>query len=134
MGGYAAVKLALKHPEQYGVAGDLSGALDITRRRDSLKRWGQTWRIWTIFGLSREARRDEDVFDLLDKATVITDEAWFLSCGREDPLRGVNERFARQVRKRSSNVVQITTPGGHDWQSWKTAMPELFRAAHESLR
>jgi S-formylglutathione hydrolase FrmB len=41
MGGYAAVKLALKHPELYSFAGTMSGALDITRRPASLRRWGQ---------------------------------------------------------------------------------------------
>jgi S-formylglutathione hydrolase FrmB len=35
MGGYGAVKLALQHPELYGFAGGMSGALDITRRSAS---------------------------------------------------------------------------------------------------
>jgi hypothetical protein len=58
-------KLGLKHPELYAFAGSMSGALDITRREASLPRWGQTWRIWTIFGLRLSARRNEDVFELI---------------------------------------------------------------------
>src|SRR5205807_9687513 len=38
MGGYGAVKLALKHPELYTFVGTMSGALDITRRPASLRR------------------------------------------------------------------------------------------------
>src|SRR4029077_1401425 len=64
MGGYGAVKLALKHPELYGFAGNMSGSLDITRRAASVPRWGQTWRIWMTFGVRPSTRRDEDVFDL----------------------------------------------------------------------
>ena len=62
MGGYGAVKLALKHQELYGFAASMSRALDITRRPASLRRWGQTWRIWMIFGVQPRSRKDEDVF------------------------------------------------------------------------
>jgi putative tributyrin esterase len=134
MGGYGAVKLTLKYPERYGFAASMSGALDITRRPASLRRWGQTWRIWTIFGVRPGAKQDEDVFELLDRAARISDTKWFLSCGQNDPLHPVNERFARRMRERGVNLDLINTPGGHDWQSWNTAMPDMFKAAGKSLR
>ncbi len=86
MGGYGAIKLALKHPELYGFAGTMSGPLDITRRPASLVRFGQTWRIWTIFGLRRSERRNEDVFNLLDHSPGVKNVKWFASCGAKDPL------------------------------------------------
>jgi putative tributyrin esterase len=89
MGGYGAMKLALKHPDLYGFAGSLSGALDITRRKASLRRWGQTWRIWTIFGLRPQVRQDEDVFDLLNHGAEVRNTTWFVSCGRSDSLFAV---------------------------------------------
>lgn len=134
MGGYGAVKLALKHPELYGFAGNMSGSLDITRRAASLPRWGQTWRIWAIFGVRSNIRRDEDVFDLLDRATEVQKVRWFLSCGKDDPLLSVNERFARKLRERGVPLDLITTSGGHGWQSWNAAMPDLFRIAERTLR
>jgi S-formylglutathione hydrolase FrmB len=79
MGGYAAVKLALKHPDLYGFAGSMSGALDVTQRPASLRRWGQTWRVWTIFGFRRSTRLDEDVFNLLDRSPNIESLKWFES-------------------------------------------------------
>jgi putative tributyrin esterase len=42
MGGYGAVKLTLKHPGRYGFTASMSGPMDITRRRASVRRWGQT--------------------------------------------------------------------------------------------
>ena len=134
MGGYGAVKLALKHPELYRFVGNMSGALDITERRPSLRRWGQTMRIWSIFGIGQSARKSEDVFYLLDHRQADKHMNWFESCGQDDPLYGVNARFARQLREREMKLTAITTKGGHDWQSWNDAMPELFRAATASLR
>jgi putative tributyrin esterase len=134
MGGYGAVKLALKHPELYGFAGNMSGSLDITRRAASVPRWGQTWRIWMTFGVRPSTRRDEDVFDLLDRAAEVQKVTWFLSCGKDDPLLSVNGRFARELRGRGVALDLIATSGGHGWQSWNAAMPELFRIAEKALR
>lgn len=134
MGGYGAVKLALKYPELYGFAGNMSGSLDITRREASLRRWGQTLRIWNTFGVRPNIRRDEDVFDLLDRAVVVKSVTWFESCGKNDALLSVNERFARKLRERGVTLDLMTTLGGHDWQSWNAAMPDLFRIAEKALR
>jgi putative tributyrin esterase len=134
MGGYGAVKLALKHPALYGFVGTMSGALDITRRPASMRRWGQTLRIWAIFGVRASSRRDEDVFDLLDRNAEVQSANWFESCGKDDPLLAINERFAHQLRGRGAKLDAITTPGGHDWQSWNAAMPDMFRIAEKTLR
>lgn len=134
MGGYGAITLALKHPKLYGFVGAMSGPFDITRRSASLRRWGQTWRIWTIFGLRPSARRDEDVFDLLRNSRGVPNSGWFDSCGRSDPLLAVNRRFVKQLRESGMNVEALETRGGHDWQSWNEGMPELFASAEQALR
>ena len=134
MGGYGAAKLSLKHPDLYGFTGIMSGALDITRRPASLRRFGQTWRIWTIFGFRRSTRLDEDVFDLLRDSKQLPQTTWFISCGGIDPLHGVVERFARQIRQHGMEPNFVTTQGGHDWQSWNAAMPLMLRSAGNALR
>jgi S-formylglutathione hydrolase FrmB len=134
MGGYGAISLALKHPELYAFAGAMSGPFDIPQRRASLRRWGQTWRIWTTFGVRPSARRDEDVFDLLKNSTKAQDTRWFESCGQSDPLLATNQRFARQLRERGIDVEVLETHGGHDWQSWNEGMPRLFASAEQALR
>jgi len=107
---------------------------DITRRRASVRRWGQTWRIWTIFGVRPSTRKDEDVFELLDRAPKNFGAQWFLSCGQNDPLHAVNQRFAQRMRERGMKLDLINTPGSHDWQSWNAAMPGMFKTAEKSLR
>ncbi len=134
MGGYGAVKLALKHPELYSFAGTMSGALDITRRPASFRRWEQTLRIWTIFGFRRDTRQNEDVFVLLDRTQSPQNIEWFSSCGKTDPLYPANAHFIRRLHERGISMNGISTPGGHNWQSWNLAMPSLFKAAAERLR
>lgn len=134
MGGYGAVKLALKHQELYSFAGTISGALDITRRPTSIRRWAQTSRIWSIFGVRAGTRRGEDVFALLDGAKDLRNITWFSSCGKADPLYPINSYFIRRLRERGIPVNSISIPGGHDWQSWNTSLPSLFKVAAERLR
>ena len=129
MGGYGAAKLALKHPDMYSFAGTMSGALEITRRPLSLKRWGQSWRILTIFGSGTETRMDEDVFVLLAKTADPKNMTWFVSSGALDPLHDVAERFSRELLRRGTPVRSMSTPGGHDWADWNAVLPELFAAA-----
>jgi S-formylglutathione hydrolase FrmB len=134
MGGYGAVKLALKHPELYAFAGTMSGALDITRRPVKLRRVRQAWMIWSIFGLREETRLREDIFELLNRAPDLQSITWFESCGFHDPLEPINARFVRELHARGIPLEGITTPGFHDWQTWSSTMPQLFKAAGEALR
>jgi S-formylglutathione hydrolase FrmB len=99
MGGYGAVKTALKHPELVGFAGTMSGALDITRRHPSLKRWEHSGKIWTIFGATENGRKDEDVFDLVERQRDGNRVKWFSSCSEQDSLLAVNRRCIRAARE-----------------------------------
>lgn len=134
MGGYGAAKIALKHPEQYAYAGVVAGALDFTRRPFSVRRFGQAWRQWTIFGLRRSSRVSEDVFALLQKSAVAQSIHWKVASGKKDPLLGVNQRFAHELKQRGAQVEMLQAPGAHDWQSWSALLPKVIESAGKSLR
>jgi putative tributyrin esterase len=134
MGGYGAIKLALKHPDLYSFVGVMSGPLDITRRSPSLRRWSQTTRTWSIFGYFESTRRNEDVFDLLHRKPPRPDVRWFASSGKDDPLKPINLQFSTQLNEHGFSLNLTTTPGGHDWQSWNIAMPQLFKTAEQAFR
>jgi hypothetical protein len=51
-----------------------------------------------------------------------------------DPLYPVNARFTREMHARGVALDAVTTPGFHDWLTWETTMPQLFKSAGESLR
>ena len=111
-----------------------SSAIDGLLSYHSMHRRGQTWRIWTIFGVRPDTRRDEDAFDLLSAATVLPHATWFISCGRSDALLAVNQEFAHELVVRGAAVNTRVTSGGHNWQSWNSAMPDLFSLAVKTLR
>jgi S-formylglutathione hydrolase FrmB len=134
MGGYGAVKLALKHPDLYSFAGSMSGAFDITRRRPTLRRPMQTLRNWTIFGVGRRAHMREDIFNLLDRSPHLQSTKWFLSCGLEDDFYPTNVHFLREMRAHGVPLEPIFTPGFHNWQTWTPTLPLLFKSAAEALR
>jgi putative tributyrin esterase len=103
MGGYGAVKIALKHSDQYSFAGTMSGALDVPERKASFARIEQTLRLWRIFGIRVAGRQDEDVFALLKHSSAVKQTAWFASCGEKDTLYEVNQRFAKRMQAAGAN-------------------------------
>jgi S-formylglutathione hydrolase FrmB len=107
MGGYGVVKLTLKHPGRYGFTASMSGPMDITRRRASVRRWGR-----------RGGSGPSSVCGLAQETTKM-----FLNCS-----------IAQRMRERGMNLDLINTPDSLDWQSWNVAMPGMFKTAEKSLR
>jgi S-formylglutathione hydrolase FrmB len=134
MGGYGAVKLALKHPDLYAFAASMGGAFDVTRRWPNLFNPGQSWSEWIIFGFRPATRLDEDVFALLDHAALPQSVKWFASCGSDDSFSSDNTRLLHRLRERGASVDTVTTPGAHNWQTWNNMLPQLYADASESLR
>jgi len=132
-GGYGAVKIALKHPQQYGFAGTLSGALDYTERKPSLRGVHQALRLWFVFGFGAD-QTAEDVFHLAQSSPAVQQTPWFAACSQTDTLYEVNQRFARLMRDRGAAFNLVVTPGGHTWQTWNADLPELFERAGATLR
>jgi pimeloyl-ACP methyl ester carboxylesterase len=107
MGGYGAVKLALKHPELYGFAASMSGSYDVTRRWPNLFNPGQSWEEWKIFGFRPSVRLDEDVFVLLEH------------CMRSGRLF-----FIRQC-KNAAPITRAWRRGGYGCDSRKTQLANV---------
>lgn len=69
MGGFAAIKLALTRPDLFVFAAAFSPPIDITHRRLSPIRFGEWWRIRTIFGPQGSSSREaSDPFLLVQSA------------------------------------------------------------------
>jgi putative tributyrin esterase len=141
MGGYGAIKIALKHPELYAFAAGLSSALDVPSRPFSFERMSQ-WRGHAqIFGpWGSAARRENDPFLL-----VLSDKAFasdppstpyiFIACGDREGLLGPNRRFANLLKQQGYRYEFHTVPGGnHDWNNWSSQLPALFNAVRLSMR
>jgi putative tributyrin esterase len=134
MGGFGAVKLALRHPNLFVFAGGLSSAIDVPRRPFSIKRLQQSHRYNAIFGSSGSStRRDNDPFFLVRIANPETAPYFFLTCGEQEGLLPANREFAAALSARHFRFEFHTVRGSHDWNQWNAWLPNLFRSLAERM-
>jgi S-formylglutathione hydrolase FrmB len=134
MGGFAAVRLALSRPELFVFAGAFSPAIDVPRRRFTLKRAAQWWRLRAIFGpLDSKTRDSSDPFLLIKSADPTTTPRLFLSVGEQEALTVPNLKFAAGLRERGFSFEFHSTPGGHNWSNWNAQIPNWFHSLCDSL-
>lgn len=134
MGGFGAVKLALRHPDLYVFAGGLSTAIDVPRRAFSIRRLQQSRHYESIFGPSgSQTRRDGDPFVLVRTADPEAVPYMLLTCGEQESLLPPNREFAALLGSRHFRFAFQTAPGSHDWNQWNAWLPSLFRSLKEHM-
>jgi len=128
MGGYGAVKIALKHPDLFGAVSSLSGAL-IPIRPEDIRRYGWITRLTLkrVFGNPPDARTlaANDVWDLLHETRFEKPPfAAHLRAGTEDfyGLHGVAAQFGTYMNEHGIPTEVVLEPGGHDWAYWRRAL------------
>ena len=134
MGGFGAVKLALKHPELFCFAGGLSSALDVPGRPFSFRRIHQYRHYASIFGPPGSAtRRENDPFVLARSADPAKTPYLFLTCGDEEGLLPTNRSFAQLLEERGFKCEFHVVPGGHSWSQWNARLNDLFLSLKQHL-
>jgi putative tributyrin esterase len=133
MGGYGALKFALRYPELFAFAGSLSGALNAAQDLDTIRPEFRS-KLLEVFGNEGSSTRAEnDVFRLLDKPNHRTYPYLYLACGTADSFLDVNRAFAQQLSSRRIVYEYHETPGGHTWEYWDGALPQLLQAVERTL-
>lgn len=123
MGGYGAIKLALRRPERYAAAASLSGVLDI-----GVIEQGDRFtpaQLAALFGPAASGvGTPDDVRDLLRTAaaagTRLPDLA--VACGTEDDLYRCNVEFAELAHALDVPCQAHYATGGHSWDYWDAAI------------
>jgi putative tributyrin esterase len=134
MGGFGAVKLALKHPELFCFAGGLSSAIDVPSRPFSIHRIGQWRHHRSIFGSWNSAtQRENDPFVLARTADPGKTPYLFLTCGQQEGLLPANRNLAHLLQERHFHFEFHEVPGGHDWSQWNGRLEDCFRSLFEHL-
>ncbi len=137
MGGFGAVKIALRHPDLFIFAAGLSSALDVPRRPFSIKRFHQSRHYRAIFGpTGSQTRRENDPFVLVRTASPDATPYLFLTCGDQEGLLPANREFATLLAERRFKYEFHTARGSHDWNQWNAWLPMLLQAvaAHMNLK
>lgn len=125
MGGYGAIKLAMKRSDYFAYGASLSGALDVVNRlTDSEQSMtgqplsDQEKRYWQgIFGSFLQAET-ENIFTLL--AADIGKEAtnYFACCGYQDFLYEHTIAFEKECQNRKYQLTTDYSDGSHEWGYW----------------
>ncbi|MFG3701314.1 alpha/beta hydrolase [Micromonospora sp. NPDC047620] len=125
MGGYGALKWALRDPGWFAAAASLSGALDVAgRRHDPVHPIdAQVWH--TVFGERAVTGSDDDILALLDKAANDL-PALYVACGTEDFLYEDNQTFVAAARERGVPLTVDFSPGAHDWAYWDAKIQDVL--------
>ncbi|WP_306206890.1 alpha/beta hydrolase [Actinoplanes sp. RD1] len=117
MGGYGALKWALRRPERFAAAASLSGALDLAYMVEYDKRPHVAEVIGRVFGGVSPAGTDDDLLHLLTRAGDRLPRL-MVRCGTGDHLLPHSERFVEAARKEGVGLEVDFGPGGHDWDYW----------------
>ncbi|MFC0506944.1 alpha/beta hydrolase [Micromonospora costi] len=126
MGGYGAVKWALREPERFAAAASLSGALDLAHRAQHRDHPVDP-AVWhTVFGDRAVAGTDDDTVALLDRASGENRPALYVACGTEDFLYEDNLRFVAAARERGVPLTVDFSPGAHDWAYWDAKIRDVL--------
>jgi S-formylglutathione hydrolase FrmB len=120
MGGYGALKWALRQPERFAAAASLSGALDVVAlaRRD--EHTGDPL-LRTVFG--GPPGPDDDLLALL-RATDAP--ALYVSCGTGDILYDDNRAFIGAAEAAGVPLTVDLRPGEHEWGFWDAGIQRVL--------
>jgi S-formylglutathione hydrolase FrmB len=133
MGGYGAIKLALKYPELFVFAGSLSGAMNAAQNLDA-ERLDFRAKLQEVFGDSQSRVRSEnDVFRILKLPDSAGYPYFYLACGTSDSFLPVNRAFVDKLSSLNVPYEYHETPGGHTWEYWDKAVQPLLRAVKSAM-
>lgn len=121
MGGYGALKWALRQPERFAAAASMSGALDVVALATLAERSELPDRIYG--GVPGPG---EDLFAMLADADPDALPSLYVACGTEDHLFAGNTRFVDAAYEKGLDVEVNFRPGEHEWGFWDTEIQTVL--------
>jgi putative tributyrin esterase len=141
MGGYGALKYALKYPDQFAFAGSLSGVLDAATRTDDNPE--ELWQILrpsinAVYGpKGSQTRSANDLVQIarnLNSAQIASLPYLYLDCGTEDGFLGTNRAIVEILLAKKIPHQYRQLPGVHNWEYWDRQVREVLRVSAQSMR
>ncbi len=128
MGGYGAVKLALKYPNVFGSAAAHSSVFLAGHSRD----FTESDELARIFG-SDSAGGDDDVFALAERAQRGNLPAVYFDCGRSDFLLDANRLYHEHLGRLGISHTYREYRGAHSWDYWDRHFPKALKFHRKAL-
>jgi putative tributyrin esterase len=109
------MKLAPRHPDRFGAAASMSGALDLDALVARRERPEEDPRLMERVSDGRPvAGTDDDLLHLVDRADRAAPPALHVTCGTEDELVGDSHAFVERCAAAGIPVATSFGAGGHD--------------------
>lgn len=123
MGGYGALKLALRHPEMFSKAFCFSSAIDLKGRINSQKSEVKHF-LKLIFG--ENIKSQDDLFSLTDNFKKPLKSSIYMSCGGNDGFIIENRELIQILKANSFDVSYYEEEGiGHSWDFWDSELRKI---------
>jgi S-formylglutathione hydrolase FrmB len=125
MGGFGALKFALKRLDLFCFAGSMSGAFEAPQLTQNNKGFG--WEelipsILEVFGQETSAARAEnDLFEIIRRLSGEKRSSFpyiYIDCGIDDGFLESNRKLATLLREKDIRFEYHEVAGGHDWNYW----------------
>lgn len=126
MGGYGALKWALRQPERFAAAASLSGAVDLAGLRAGPVRPEDPQLFDRVFGDQEISGSPDDLFALLERPRTHPLPALYLCCGTQDHLIAGNHAFRQACSKANIPVEVDFSPGEHEWGYWDRKIQDVL--------
>ncbi|MBU2666551.1 esterase family protein [Actinoplanes bogorensis] len=126
MGGYGALKWALREPHRFAAAASLSGAVDLAwlQKHDDRPHIREV--MDRVFAGRDVTGTGDDLFHLLERADRAELPRLMLRCGTGDHLFEQNERLVHACARAGIPLDSEFEPGGHEWSYWDRHIPRAL--------
>ena len=126
MGGYGALKWALREPSRFAAAASLSGALDVASPSTGRFRPEDPRMFARIFGTDPIAGSQEDLLTLVARADPAELPRLGVWCVTEDGSLRATRAFVEASRAAGVQLDVDLSPGDHDWAYWDATIQSVL--------
>ncbi len=132
MGGYGAMRCALRHPDIFGKCASFSGVIwpmevqiDDYQKAQS---GDMEQDVLAIFGEGEDIPKNFAIPEILEEAKTNGQlPELFLTCGTEDFICEQNQAFHRLLEERNVDHTFLQWPGIHEWKFWNKSVELMIK-------
>jgi len=126
MGGYGALKLGLKYPARFSLAGSFSGAL--TAATDTAYRT-----LLDAFGPAGNPSHAANDLLVLARAASVPASYFYLDTGSADRVLPSNRALVEVMQARQLAYEYHEVSGNHSWEFWNRRLPVFLALVEERI-
>lgn len=131
MGGYGALKVALREPERFCAGAGLSSVCDPVEFALSDMGGDHTQReAASIWGSNYSLAPEDNLISLARRAANLNEDLkpkLYICCGTEDPLHKHNTLLMDELKRLPLKVNYEEWAGEHDWKFWNEAIIKALK-------